>query len=75
MKGSVAAVAALASGVSAGAHRHAHDLFRKRGYEAEMESPACSVIYETITGSMQRMSWTVLLALRDTGGKRQDSGG
>lgn len=54
MKGgiAIAAVAAMASGASAVGHRHAHELFHKRGGAEEV----CkyTTIYETITGEPTR---------------------
>jgi hypothetical protein len=54
MKGgiAIAAVAAMASGASAVGHRHAHELFHKRGGAEEV----CkyTTIYQTITGEPTR---------------------
>lgn len=58
MKGGFAAVAlaALASGVSAAHHRHAHEHLFKKGL-SESDSvctPGCTTIWKTITGEPTR---------------------
>lgn len=59
MKGGfvAAALAALASGVSAAHHRHAHEHLFKKGLNgtAEMCTPGCTTIWKTITGEPTRM--------------------
>jgi hypothetical protein len=52
-----AAAAMLAGGASAGrshGHRHAHDLFAKKGLNVTEDvcTPGCTTIYSTITGEM-----------------------
>ena len=61
MKGAfVAAVAAMAGAASAGSnHRHAHELFAKRGtavpvHTGEMCIPTCTTIWKTMTGEPTR---------------------
>lgn len=59
MKGgfAAAAVAALAFGVEASHHRHAHEHLFKKGMNetGEMCTPGCTTIWKTITGEPTRM--------------------
>lgn len=59
MKGEfvAAALAALASGVSAAHHRHAHEHLFKKGLNdtAAVCTPGCTTIWKTMTGEPTRM--------------------
>ena len=67
-----AAAAAMAGAASAANHRHAHQMFAKRGHAAstgfpfpvptgEVCRPGCTTIYKTITGEATRTSCPVLI--------------
>lgn len=50
MKGHFAAAVAVMAGGAAANHRHAHELFAKRGHQQDL----CTTVWSTITGEPTR---------------------